>query len=150
MSLSGLIVGLSVGFYLSWQISLLMLVTLPLMAVGAIIMATAVEDALKEVQGPYEKAAALADEVLYAIRTVVAFGGEARELARYRKATDLAKRGGESGKTSLIVDLKMLQYILWGIDRYIHIYIYMCVCDSSTAYIIIYNHYIKRSMCDLK
>lgn len=57
-------------------------------------MATAVEDALKEVQGPYEKAAALADEVLFAIRTVVAFGGEARELKRYGAATDLAKRGG--------------------------------------------------------
>ena len=71
-----------------------MLVTLPLMGVGAVIMATAVEDALKEVQGPYEKAAALADEVLFAIRTVVAFGGEARELARYGAATDLAKRGG--------------------------------------------------------
>lgn len=94
MSLSGLIAGLAVGFVLSWQISLLMLVTLPLMALGAVLMATAVEDAMKEVQGPYEKAAALADEVLFAIRTVVAFGGEARELGRYGAATQLAKRGG--------------------------------------------------------
>lgn len=94
MSFSGLFTGLAVGFSLSWQISLLMLATLPLMALGALIMATSVRDAMKEVQGPYEKAAALADEVLYAIRTVVAFGGEGRELARYRTATDLAKRGG--------------------------------------------------------
>lgn len=74
----------------------------------------------KEVQGPYEKAAALADEVLFAIRTVVpwsdacdvvsrlpsprvllvesqvAFGGEARELGRYGAATQLAKRGGST------------------------------------------------------
>eukprot|EP00438_Fugacium_kawagutii_P023045 Skav233278 [mRNA] locus=scaffold3673:45595:65022:- [translate_table: standard] len=58
---------------LSWQVASLMLVTLPLMALGAVLMGQAVEDALtlwKEVQGPYERAAALADEVLFAIRTV--------------------------------------------------------------------------------
>ena len=34
------------GLTRSWQISLLMLVTLPLMALGAVLMATAVEDAM--------------------------------------------------------------------------------------------------------
>ena len=37
---------LSWGLTRSWQISLLMLVTLPLMALGAVLMATAVEDAM--------------------------------------------------------------------------------------------------------
>jgi len=94
MAFAGLCVGLSVGFALSWEIALLMLVTLPLMAVGAVVMSSAVLDARREVQGPYEKAAALADEVLFAIRTVVAFGGEAYELGRYANAVDVAKRGG--------------------------------------------------------
>ncbi|CAJ1383037.1 unnamed protein product, partial [Effrenium voratum] len=94
MSMSGLIVGLIVGFYLSWQIALAMLVTLPLMALGAVLMSTAVLDAMKEVQGPYARAAALADEVLFAIRTVVAFGGEAREIQRYSAAADEARKGG--------------------------------------------------------
>ncbi|CAE7448345.1 ABCB1 [Symbiodinium natans] len=94
MAFAGLCVGLTVGFVLSWEIALLMLVTLPLMAIGAMVMSSAVLDARREVQGPYEKAAELADEVLYAIRTVVAFGGEAHELKRYSSAADLAKRGG--------------------------------------------------------
>eukprot|EP00913_Durusdinium_trenchii_P007036 g6619.t1 len=47
MSFSGLFTGLAVGFSLSWQISLLMLATLPLMALGALIMATSVRDAMR-------------------------------------------------------------------------------------------------------
>eukprot|EP00439_Symbiodinium_sp_Y106_P013760 s4873_g1.t5 len=94
MSSSGLITGLAVGFFLSWEIALLMLATLPLMSAGALIMAQAVLDAVQEVQGPYEKAAALADEMLFAIRTVVAFGGEAREIRRYSDAVSSASKGG--------------------------------------------------------
>ena len=51
-------------------------------------------DAVQEVQGHYEKAAALADEMLFAIRTVVAFGGEAREIRRYSDAVSSASKGG--------------------------------------------------------
>ncbi|CAE7517987.1 ABCB5 [Symbiodinium sp. CCMP2592] len=94
MSSSGLITGLAVGFFLSWEIPLLMLATLPLMSAGAFIMGQAVLDAVQEVQGPYEKAAALADEMLFAIRTVVAFGGEAREIRRYSDAVSSASKGG--------------------------------------------------------
>eukprot|EP00930_Biecheleria_cincta_P069207 TRINITY_DN56980_c0_g1_i1.p1 TRINITY_DN56980_c0_g1~~TRINITY_DN56980_c0_g1_i1.p1 ORF type:complete len:1319 (+),score=303.48 TRINITY_DN56980_c0_g1_i1:81-4037(+) len=94
MSGSGVVVGLVVGFSLSWQVALLMCATFPVMTFGALIMAKAMMDMTQETQGAYAKAAELADEVLFAIRTVVSFGGEARELGRYVAAVEVARKGG--------------------------------------------------------
>eukprot|EP00931_Biecheleriopsis_adriatica_P061606 TRINITY_DN3704_c0_g1_i2.p1 TRINITY_DN3704_c0_g1~~TRINITY_DN3704_c0_g1_i2.p1 ORF type:complete len:1295 (-),score=340.44 TRINITY_DN3704_c0_g1_i2:505-4389(-) len=94
MSFSCLIIGLIIGFSLSWQIAGLMCITFPLMGFGALIMAQAMMDMVQETQGQYQKAAVMADEVLFAVRTVVAFGGEARELARYKSAVEKARKGG--------------------------------------------------------
>jgi len=98
MSASGVVIGLIVAFTLSWEVSLLMLVTFPLMGFGALIMAKAMLDMTQETQGAYAKAAEMADEVLFAIRTVVSFGGEARELSRYTAAAEIARKGGLSNR----------------------------------------------------
>lgn len=98
MSGSGVVVGLVVGFILSWEVALLMCATFPLMTFGALIMAKAMMDMTQETQGAYAKAAELADEVLFAIRTVVSFGGESRELRRYTAAVEMARRGGLSNR----------------------------------------------------
>mmetsp|Transcript_104268 Transcript_104268/g.185314 ORF Transcript_104268/g.185314 Transcript_104268/m.185314 type:complete len:1286 (-) Transcript_104268:252-4109(-) len=98
MSASGVVIGLIVAFTLSWEVSLLMLVTFPLMGFGALIMAKAMQDMQQETQGAYAKAAEMADEVLFAIRTVVSFSGEARELTRYTAATEIARKGGMSNR----------------------------------------------------
>eukprot|EP00931_Biecheleriopsis_adriatica_P061611 TRINITY_DN3704_c0_g1_i7.p1 TRINITY_DN3704_c0_g1~~TRINITY_DN3704_c0_g1_i7.p1 ORF type:complete len:1293 (-),score=288.25 TRINITY_DN3704_c0_g1_i7:505-4383(-) len=94
MSFSCLIIGLIIGFSLSWQIAGLMCITFPLMGFGALIMAQAMMDMVQETQGQYQKAAVMADEVLFAVRTVVAFGGEARELARYTSVVEKARKDG--------------------------------------------------------
>ncbi|CAE7377871.1 PGY2 [Symbiodinium natans] len=114
MSFSGLVIGLTVGFILSWQIALLMLATLPLMAGGAVIMSSAVLDFVQEAQGPYEKAATLADEMLFAIRTVVAFGGEAREIRRYSAAVESASRGGLRNRIKTGVGMGYIWFVYFA------------------------------------
>lgn len=94
MSLSQCIGGLVTGFFYCWQLALVMCASVPFMTLGMVIMGTAVEELTNETQGAYTKAATVVEECLYAVRTVVSFGGEKRELARYSLAVEAARRGG--------------------------------------------------------
>ncbi|CAE8617753.1 unnamed protein product, partial [Polarella glacialis] len=94
MSASGCLIGLIFGYYLCWQVSLVISVAIPLLGLGAMAMASSMMEMVQETQGAYAKAASLADEVLFAIRTVVSFGGESKELLRYSAAVEIARRGG--------------------------------------------------------
>eukprot|EP00443_Scrippsiella_acuminata_P089370 CAMPEP_0115398044 /NCGR_PEP_ID=MMETSP0271-20121206/14118_1 /TAXON_ID=71861 /ORGANISM="Scrippsiella trochoidea, Strain CCMP3099" /LENGTH=1281 /DNA_ID=CAMNT_0002821813 /DNA_START=36 /DNA_END=3881 /DNA_ORIENTATION=- len=92
-----------VGFFLGWQLSLVILAAVPLMAIGMIIMGKAVQEVAQETQSWYSTAAAKVEECLFAVRTVIAFGGERKELEGYSKATREAKSGAVRNylKTSL-------------------------------------------------
>jgi ATP-binding cassette subfamily B (MDR/TAP) protein 1 len=94
MSFSQLIFGYLLGFIKGWLLAIVIFVTTPFMAVGAAIMMSAMMDIQMETQGAYQQAAKVVEEVLFAIRTVVAFGGEHRELARFSVQVDKAKKGG--------------------------------------------------------
>eukprot|EP00928_Gymnodinium_smaydae_P033185 TRINITY_DN23836_c0_g1_i1.p1 TRINITY_DN23836_c0_g1~~TRINITY_DN23836_c0_g1_i1.p1 ORF type:complete len:1336 (+),score=227.56 TRINITY_DN23836_c0_g1_i1:98-4009(+) len=94
MALGCVVAGMVIGLYLSWQISLVMLATFPLIGIGAAAMGQAILDLQNETQGAYTTAARVADEVLFAVRTVVSFGAERRELQRYEKSVEIARKGG--------------------------------------------------------
>lgn len=82
-----------VGFVLGWQLALIILVAVPMMAAGMVVMGKAMEEVQGETQSWYASAAAMVEESLFALRTVVAFGGEKRELESYSNAVKQAKRG---------------------------------------------------------
>eukprot|EP00435_Cladocopium_sp_Y103_P015985 s2734_g3.t4 len=71
------------------------------MGVGAALMGQAVQEVQMESQSWYAKASAVVEdrrasvyECLFAMRTVVAFGGEHKELQRFQGALVQARRGG--------------------------------------------------------
>ena len=64
----------------------------PLMVVAAALLARSTK--LEASQRWYARAGAVAEEALYSMRTVAAFGGEARELARYEAQLGTAASGG--------------------------------------------------------
>jgi ATP-binding cassette subfamily B (MDR/TAP) protein 1 len=90
---STFVASIVMGFFLGWKLALVILAAVPLMAVGMIVMGSAMEAVAGETQGWYAKAAAVVEESLFALRTVVAFGGERRELENYTKAVTEAKKG---------------------------------------------------------
>lgn len=94
MSLSAFLGGFGCAFGLGWLIALVMTSILPLISVGAVVMGKAVQEVQLESQSWYAKAAAVVEECLYAMRTVVAFGGEKRELARFGEAVEQTRKGG--------------------------------------------------------
>mmetsp|Transcript_57302 Transcript_57302/g.101615 ORF Transcript_57302/g.101615 Transcript_57302/m.101615 type:complete len:1276 (+) Transcript_57302:45-3872(+) len=86
--------GFAGAFWMGWLMALVCLGVLPLMSVGAIIMGKAIAEIMLESQSWYGKAAAVVEECLYSMRTVVAFGGEHRELKKFTEAVLEARRGG--------------------------------------------------------
>ncbi|XP_033108642.1 ATP-dependent translocase ABCB1-like [Anneissia japonica] len=86
--------GFAVGFYKSWELSLVMMSLTPLLAICGTIITKIVTQFAKKEQDSYAKAGSVAEEVLSAIRTVVAFGGENKEKIRYAKELETAKDVG--------------------------------------------------------
>lgn len=83
--LSTFIFGFLVGFIGGWKLTLVVIAVSPLIGLAAGLMAMAVARLTGRELKAYAKAGAVADEVLSAIRTVAAFGGEQKETERYDK-----------------------------------------------------------------
>ena len=94
MSIAAFIGGFGCAFGMGWLIALVMCSTLPFMGVGAAIMGQAVQEIQNESQSWYAKASAVVEECLHAMRTVVAFGGEHREIKKFAAAVVETRRGG--------------------------------------------------------
>ncbi|XP_008221400.1 PREDICTED: ABC transporter B family member 13-like [Prunus mume] len=96
--LSQFIVGFGIGFTSVWQLTLLTLAVVPLIAIAGgaytIIMSTLSEKG----EAAYAEAGKVAEEVISQIRTVYSFGGEHRAIEAYsnslNKALKLGKKGG--------------------------------------------------------
>ncbi|KDP36900.1 hypothetical protein JCGZ_08191 [Jatropha curcas] len=96
--LSQFVVGFAVGFASVWQLTLLTLAVVPLIAVAGgaytIIMSTLSEKG----EAAYAEAGKVADEVISQIRTVYSFVGEDKAIETYsrylKKALKVGKKGG--------------------------------------------------------
>uniref|UniRef100_A0A7M4F011 ATP-binding cassette sub-family B member 5 n=1 Tax=Crocodylus porosus TaxID=8502 RepID=A0A7M4F011_CROPO len=86
--------GFIVGFLKGWKLTLVILAVSPVMALSAAIWAKILSAFTDKELTAYAKAGAVAEEVLGAIRTVIAFGGQKKEIERYHKNLEDAKRIG--------------------------------------------------------
>ncbi|KAJ8255333.1 hypothetical protein GJAV_G00203680 [Gymnothorax javanicus] len=81
--ISTFIFGFLVGFLGGWKLTLVVIAVSPLIGLAAGLIAMAVAKLTGRELQAYARAGAVADEVLSAIRTVAAFGGEEKEVERY-------------------------------------------------------------------
>uniref|UniRef100_X2B039 Bile salt export pump n=1 Tax=Capitella teleta TaxID=283909 RepID=X2B039_CAPTE len=86
--------GIIIGFVYGWKLALVIFAVSPLLAISGGIMAFFVTSATNNELTAYAKAGAVAEEVLGAIRTVVAFVGQEKECKRYFSNLDDAKKAG--------------------------------------------------------
>eukprot|EP00746_Dinoflagellata_sp_MGD_P160771 gnl/MRDRNA2_/MRDRNA2_87673_c0_seq1.p1 gnl/MRDRNA2_/MRDRNA2_87673_c0~~gnl/MRDRNA2_/MRDRNA2_87673_c0_seq1.p1 ORF type:complete len:1288 (-),score=286.59 gnl/MRDRNA2_/MRDRNA2_87673_c0_seq1:202-4065(-) len=85
------IAGLVVGLYYGWKLTLVIMCFLPFMGLSATLLASS---ATKEAnQTWYARAGAAAEEVIFSLRTVAAFGGERQEIERYERHLNGAMNG---------------------------------------------------------
>uniref|UniRef100_A0A8B9RGD1 ABC-type xenobiotic transporter n=1 Tax=Astyanax mexicanus TaxID=7994 RepID=A0A8B9RGD1_ASTMX len=84
-SMTTFLTGFIIGFIKGWKLTLVILSISPLLVVSAAIIAKVMTSFTSKEQTAYAKAGAVAEEVLSAIRTVFAFGGQKKELKRCAK-----------------------------------------------------------------
>jgi ABC-type multidrug transport system fused ATPase/permease subunit len=100
MNISTFVAGYIIAAIRGWQLFLIILSVVPIIAVASAIMGKSLAKHSKLVAEYYAKAGAIAEEALNAIRTVFAFNGQKYELHRYESACDKAKEGGIKGTTT--------------------------------------------------
>lgn len=93
-SLSTFITGFVIGFIKGWKLTLVILAISPLMGLSAAVWSKILTTFTNKELTAYAKAGAVAEEVLSAIRTVIAFGGQKKEITRYEKNLEDAKKIG--------------------------------------------------------
>ncbi|KAM9216073.1 ATP-dependent translocase ABCB1 [Dugong dugon] len=86
--------GFIVGFTRGWKLTLVILAISPVLGLSAAVWAKILSTFTDKELLAYAKAGAVAEEVLAAVRTVMAFGGQKKELERYNKNLEEAKRIG--------------------------------------------------------
>ncbi|KAM9310241.1 ATP-dependent translocase ABCB1-like [Pholidichthys leucotaenia] len=83
-----------IGFIQGWKLTLVILAVSPLLMICAALFSRMLTSFTTKEQAAYAKAGAVAEEVLSAIRTVFAFNGQEKEIERYHKNLEDAKRMG--------------------------------------------------------
>ncbi|CAA0396521.1 unnamed protein product [Arabidopsis thaliana] len=98
--ISRFIAGFAIGFTSVWQISLVTLSIVPLIALAGGIYAFVAIGLIARVRKSYIKAGEIAEEVIGNVRTVQAFTGEERAVTLYREALENTyKYGRKAGLT---------------------------------------------------
>lgn len=83
-----------IGFTQGWKLTLVILAVSPALAISAALFSRVLASFTSKEQSAYARAGAVAEEVLSSIRTVFAFSGQSREIARYNKNLEEAKNLG--------------------------------------------------------
>lgn len=96
--LSQFVVGFSLGFLIVWQLTLVTLAIVPLIAVAGGAYTVIMSSLSKRGEDAYAEAGKLAEEVISQVRVVYSFVGEEKAIEAYsnslKKALKLAKRTG--------------------------------------------------------
>ncbi|XP_053119930.1 ATP-dependent translocase ABCB1 isoform X2 [Hemicordylus capensis] len=92
--IASFLTGFIVGFTKGWKLTLVILAVSPVLGLSAGIWAKVLSSFTNKELAAYAKAGSVAEEVLSAIRTVIAFGGQEKEIQRYHKNLEDAKNIG--------------------------------------------------------
>ncbi|XP_034163847.2 ATP-dependent translocase ABCB1 isoform X1 [Pangasianodon hypophthalmus] len=108
------IAGLIIGFIFGWKLTLVILAVSPLLAGSAAAWSKILATLTSKELSAYAKAGAVAEEILVAIRTVVAFNGQKKALQKYEMNLVEAKNFGVKKAITTNVSLGLTQFIILG------------------------------------
>ncbi|XP_061185823.1 ATP-dependent translocase ABCB1-like [Saccostrea echinata] len=112
---STFLTGVVIGFVYGWKLTLAMLAFSPLIVIAALIEDKLITAASSKSLNAYAKAGAVADEVLGAIRTVIAFGGQDKECDRYNKHLSDAKKKGIRKGLTIGFSMGLIYFIIFSV-----------------------------------
>ncbi|XP_020369439.2 ATP-dependent translocase ABCB1-like [Rhincodon typus] len=106
--------GVIVGFARGWKLTLVILAASPLLALSAVLWSKLTVSFTSLEMTAYAKAGAVAEEVLGAIRTVMAFGGQQKEIERYHSNLGEAKKIGIKKAITANLSVGFAYFIIFG------------------------------------
>lgn len=108
------IVGFIMGFVYGWKLTLVIIAASPLIMIAGGIMGKMLSSATAQELDAYARAGSIAEEVLSSIRTVAAFGGEKKEIARYSSHLGEARDFGIKKGVMSGLGMAFFQVIMFG------------------------------------
>ena len=130
-------ISMAAAFLYGWELTLVIMATIPVMSISTAIV-TRIQARLtsREIQ-IYSQAGGIAEEVLAAVRTVVVFRGQAKEIQRYQDSLEPAKtvairRGIASGIGSGII--WFINYATFALAFWYGIQLVLDSCESNSGY----------------
>uniref|UniRef100_A0A9J8DN98 ATP-binding cassette sub-family B member 5 n=1 Tax=Cyprinus carpio carpio TaxID=630221 RepID=A0A9J8DN98_CYPCA len=106
--------GFIIGFIYGWKLTLVILAVSPLLAGSAAVWSKILATLTSKELTAYAKAGAVAEEILVAIRTVVAFNGQKKAVEKYEKNLIEAKNFGVKKAITTNVSMGLTQFIIFG------------------------------------
>ncbi|KAM6374900.1 LOW QUALITY PROTEIN: ATP-binding cassette sub-family B member 5 [Alca torda] len=106
--------GIIIGFIHGWKLTLVILSVSPLLAASAAVWSTLLASLTAKELTAYAKAGAVAEEILTAIRTVVAFNGQQKALAKYDTNLEMARSVGVKKSITTNTSLGVSQFLIFG------------------------------------
>ncbi|XP_038049407.1 ATP-dependent translocase ABCB1-like isoform X2 [Patiria miniata] len=106
--------GIALGFVKSWKLTLVILAISPLVVLSTFLMTKILQTLSQKELQCYAKAGAIAEEVLSSIRTVVAFGGQAKEVDRYSYRLTEAKSQGIKRNVAQAAGIGVVYMVMFG------------------------------------
>lgn len=111
--ISRFIAGFAIGFARVWQISLVTLSIVPLIAIAGGVYAYIATGLIARVRKSYVKAGELAEEVIGNVRTVQAFVGEEKAVKGYKAALASTYKYGKKGGLAKGLGLGSMHCVLF-------------------------------------
>ena len=102
------------AFVHGWELALVIMAAMPVLIIAVSICARATAAFTEKELNIYGKAGAIAEEVLSAIRTVIAFGGEDREIERYDGKLVGARKAGVMRGAIVAVGAGFMWFIIYA------------------------------------
>lgn len=93
--LMSFIISVVFSFFYGWKLTLVILSCAPVIIASTAVVAKVQSSLTEKELKAYSRAGAVAEEVLGSIRTVIAFGGEKKELVRYEERLEPAEMNGK-------------------------------------------------------
>ncbi|XP_009482160.2 ATP-binding cassette sub-family B member 5 [Pelecanus crispus] len=106
--------GIIIGFIHGWKLTLVILSVSPLLAASAAVWSTLLASLTAKELSAYAKAGAVAEEILTAVRTVVAFNGQQKALAKYDVNLEMARSVGVKKSITTNTSLGVSQFLIFG------------------------------------
>ena len=108
------VVGMILAFVSSWQMSLVMISTTPLIVVSVGILSQLIKWLTKKTMEANDHSAAIASEIISAMRTVRSMAGEEKEQMRYKKDLSKINLLGLAKAFSQGITFTLVVFTLWG------------------------------------